>query len=155
MTSRTAALGDSISSDKLLANRFLAEAGFPVPAAAPARDAEQACERAARTGNPVVLKPIDQADSYLVFVDIRDEAELRARFETITRELSAPVRRLLLEQFIRGNVYRALIVGDRVVGVFQRVPAHVLGMGRAPSGSWSSGKTPNPGGNAPSSFLFR
>jgi cyanophycin synthetase len=129
MTSRTAALGDIISSDKLLANRFLAGAGFPVPAAAPARDAEQASERAARIGYPVVLKPMDQADSYLVFVDIRDEAELRARFETITRELRSPVRRLLLEQFVCGNVYRALIVGDRVVGVFQRVPAHVFGDG--------------------------
>ena len=129
MTSRTAALGDIISSDKLLTNRFLAEAGFPVPEAAPARDAEQACERAERIGYPVVLKPLDQADSYLVFVDIRDEAELRTRFETITRELRTPVRRLLLEHFVRGNVYRALIVGERVVGVFQRVPAHVFGNG--------------------------
>jgi cyanophycin synthetase len=129
MTSCTAALGDIISSDKLLANRFLAEAGFPVPAAAPARDVEQASERAARIGYPVVLKPLDQADSYLVFVDIRDEAELRARFETITRELGSPVRRLLLERFVRGNVYRALVVGDWVVGVFQRVPAHVFGDG--------------------------
>jgi cyanophycin synthetase len=129
MTSRTPSLGIVMTDDKLLTSRFLAAAGFPVPTAIPVRDVEQAAERAARIGYPVVLKPMDQADSYLVFVDIRDETELRARFETIDKGLKSRTKPLLLERFVPGNVYRALIVGDRVVGVFQRVPAHVFGDG--------------------------
>lgn len=129
MTSRTIALGNLISDDKLLTNRFLASAGFPVPQAVPVRDAEQSCERAAHIGYPVVLKPMDQADSYLVFVDIRNETELRTRFETIAQGLKSHQKPLLLERFIPGNVYRALIVGDQVAGVFQRIPAHVIGNG--------------------------
>lgn len=129
MTSRTTSLGILTTDDKLLANRFLSGAGFPVPTATPVRDADRAAERAARIGYPVVLKPMDQADSYLVFVDIRDETELRARFETIDRGLHSRTKPLLLERFVPGNVYRALIVGDQVAAVFQRVPAHVIANG--------------------------
>ena len=34
-----------------------------------------------------------------------------------------------MEKYIQGNDYRVLVVGDRVVAVSQRIPAHVIGDG--------------------------
>ncbi|MDF3043077.1 MAG: cyanophycin synthetase, partial [Thermomicrobiales bacterium] len=88
---------------------------------------EAAIAAAARIGYPVVLKPLDGNHGRGVCLDLRDEAGVRASFETAASE--SRDGRVVVERYVVGKDYRILVVDKRVVAVAERVPAHVVGDG--------------------------
>lgn len=127
-TSNMSFLGSSIARDKQLSLHFLAECGLPVPETLLARDAEQAIANAQAIGFPVVIKPNDEGNSAGVHLDVRDEEEARAAFEAaarISRSGTVIVQRLLTDRH-----YRVLVIGDQIIGIAERIAAHVVGDGR-------------------------
>jgi cyanophycin synthetase len=128
LTSLTSAIADSIVGNKYLTNHYLRAAGLPVPEGSVARTVEQAVVAARAIGYPVVVKPVDLGGSVGVFVDLRDEDEVRNAFAPAAA--ASVSGRVLVEKYVAGNEYRALIVNDQVVAVSHRVPAHVVGDGQ-------------------------
>jgi cyanophycin synthetase len=128
MTSRTAAIGVDIASDKSLTNRLLDSAGLPVPRAEVVDDEDDAVRAATRLGFPCVVKPLDGNHGRGVALDLRDEAAVRAAFPVAQRESRGGD--VVVETYIAGNDYRVLVIGGRVAAVAERVPASVTADGQ-------------------------
>jgi cyanophycin synthetase len=125
MTSNTSHIAVGIASDKELTKALLAEAGLPVPKGEVVRSADAAMAAARRLRGPVALKPFDGNQGKGVSLNLTDPEQIRAAYD-----LAAGYRRsVLVEQFIEGQDYRVLVVGDEVIAVARRLPAHVYGDG--------------------------
>ena len=124
LTSVTSHIAVEIASDKDLTNALLREAGVPVPKGEPVTRVEDAQVVARRIG-PVAIKPHFGNQGKGVTVNITDPAHIDAAFH-LAREFG---RSVLVEQFIPGQDHRVLVVGDRVIAVARRMPAHVVGDG--------------------------
>ncbi len=94
--------------------RFLFERGIPITREKIARTEQQAAVAAAEIGYPVVLKGSGETLSHkseldLVALDIRDEADARRAFKTLTENPRAPVSEVLVQQMVKGD--RELVIG--------------------------------------------
>jgi cyanophycin synthetase len=127
VTSATSDIADSIAGDKDLTNSLLENVGIPTPRGEIARSVDEAIAVAARVGYPVVLKPLNGNHGRGVCLDLRDEAEVRASYETAASE--SRDGRIVVERYLAGKDYRILVVDKRVVAVAERVLAHVVGDG--------------------------
>jgi cyanophycin synthetase len=127
MTSQTSAIAVDIASDKKLTNQLLSSAGLPVPRAQVVDTEGGAVAAALALGYPVVVKPIDGNHGRGVALDLNTEADVRSAFPTAMAESRAGD--VVVETYVRGNDYRVLVVGGRLVAVAERVPAAVTGDG--------------------------
>ena len=127
MTSMTSAVAVDIASDKKMTNQLLAAAGLPVPRSEVVRSADEAVEAAGRIGYPVVTKPLDGNHGRGVGLNLSDQKAIRAGFEHALGQ--SRDGRVVVETFVRGNDYRVLVVGGRMVAIAEREPAHVVGDG--------------------------
>ncbi len=125
ITGRTSFIGVDTASDKDLTKTLLARSGVPVPRGVVVRTADEAVREARRLGGPVVVKPLDGNHGRGVTTNLTEEAEIRRAFEVAVEHS----RRIVVEQFFRGNDHRLLVVGGELVAVAERVPAHVIGDG--------------------------
>ena len=115
--------------DKYWASQLLRDAGLPAPRSMLVRSLDAAKRAALEIGYPVVLKPNLGSQGRDVFVDVRDESELAALYESsLGRRASFE---WLLEQFVPGNEHRVLVVGGKVVAANRRIPASVTGDGNS------------------------
>ncbi|MHB9145245.1 MAG: cyanophycin synthetase [Symbiobacteriia bacterium] len=125
LTSSTSCIAADIASDKHLTKSLLEQAGLPVPEGLTCASADEAWSAAQDIGLPVVVKPLDGNQGKGVFVNLGQEAAIRRAFE-FAQEHS---RRVVVERYVTGRQFRVLVVGDRVVAVAERIPAHVKGDG--------------------------
>lgn len=132
MTSETSSIAVDIASDKDLTTRLLAAAGLPVPKQECIRTVEGAVAAARRIGYPVVVKPLDGNHGRGVCLDLQDADAVRESFEIA----KAQSRRgwVVVETFVTGKDYRCLIINGRMEAIAERVPAHVIGDGKATVG---------------------
>lgn len=112
--------------NKLLSLTTLSQLMLPVGQFAPVWDVASALKFAREIGYPVVLKPTDSGKGDSVYVELRDENELRAALA------SARVgeRPLMLQSFFPGDDHRLLIIAGKLFYVGHRIPASVTGDGR-------------------------
>lgn len=76
---------------------------------------------------PCVLKPAKGAHGRKVIVNIESLAEFD---EALGMVFTRPgEKNVLVEEYIKGEDYRFFVVGDKVVAVLKRIPAHVVGDG--------------------------
>lgn len=75
----------------------------------------------------IVFKPGQNIGGKGVSILPRNEEELLAAYEFAKENDKAG--NVLAEEYIEGDNYRVLVVGDEVVSVIKRVPAHVIGNG--------------------------
>ncbi len=113
------------STDKVVTNQILRGLGLLVPAQRVVRTREQALEAARTMGFPVVAKPRGQDRQLGVTVDIESESELAKAFDH-ARKYGGDV---LIEELLKGENYRALVVDGVIVSVVERHRAHVVGDG--------------------------
>ncbi|RKQ96371.1 cyanophycin synthetase [Kushneria sinocarnis] len=125
VTGRTDLLGYSIADDKEWTKQILGDAGIPVPHGQVCDSLESALEAAVRIGYPVALKPLVGNHGRGVSTDIRDEAALRDAFAIATRQHES----IIVEQYIRGEDHRLLVIDGKLVAAARRRPAHVIGDG--------------------------
>lgn len=124
-TDRTSAIAESIAQDKELTRRLLSSAGIPVPFGRNVENAEDAWEAAQDVGLPVVVKPQCGNHGRGVATNLSTRQEVEAAYAAALEEEST----IIVENFIEGDDYRLLVVGDRLVAAARRVPAHVIGDG--------------------------
>jgi len=125
VTSKTPLIGSDIGKEKDICKNVLMEHEFPVPRGYIAYSLEEALEIAEELGYPVVLKPDRGHHGEGVEVNLKNEDELKEAYE-ITREHSEYI---LVEKYLEGDDYRVLVIGNKVLAVAKRIPAHVVGNG--------------------------
>lgn len=125
VTSKTPLIGSDIGKEKDICKNVLMEHEFPVPRGYIAYSLEDAFEIAEDLGYPVVLKPDRGHHGEGVEVNLKNKDELKDAYD-IAREHS---KYILVEKYLQGDDYRVLVIGNQVVAVAKRIPAHVVGNG--------------------------
>ena len=123
----TSSVGESIAQDKELTKRLLDAAGVPVPKGRPVRDAEDAWAAACELGGPVVVKPRDGNQGKGVAANIESKEQIIAAYAA-AHEISDDV---MVEQYLPGNDFRLLVIGNRLIAAARREPPHVIGDGES------------------------
>jgi cyanophycin synthetase len=126
VTDRTSSIAADIAQDKDETKRVLENIGLPVPRGDVVRTVEDALEVADEMGFPVIVKPLDASHGRGISSRIDDAGALLHA----VAEAQQVSRRVVIEQFARGNDHRVLVVAGRVVACAERVPARVVGDGR-------------------------
>jgi D-alanine-D-alanine ligase-like ATP-grasp enzyme len=124
LTDRVGAATFFLANHKHAANQFLRRHGFPVPAQLKFGDLAAADKFLARHKH-VVVKPCMQWGGRGVAVDVQTPAELRAA----VRRARTFEDDVVLEQCVRGEDQRLILVGGKYVAAIRRTPAAVVGNG--------------------------
>jgi cyanophycin synthetase len=124
-TDHTSAIAEAIASDKELTKELLRSAGVPVPTGRAVESAADAWAAACEIGLPVVVKPRDGNHGRAVFTDLSTAKAIDAAYVRAREEGSG----VLVEQFIRGNEHRLLVVGEKLVAASCGETACVTGDG--------------------------
>jgi len=124
-TDRTGAVAEAIASDKQLTRKLLKAVGVPVADGRTVSDAADAWAAAEEIGGAVVVKPLDANHGRGVATNLTTREQVVAAYEVAKEEGSAVV----VEQYIPGDDYRFLVVGNRLVAAARREPAQVIGNG--------------------------
>jgi D-alanine-D-alanine ligase-like ATP-grasp enzyme len=119
----------TIAKRKYLTNLVLGSAGIPVPAQARIQTSEQAVEFF-NEHKDIVIKPAQAIGGHGVSILPINEAEVRQAFKiAYEKSKSKTETKVLAEEFISGENYRVLVLGEKVIGVVRRLPAKVIGDG--------------------------
>jgi cyanophycin synthetase len=122
---RTGAIAESIAQDKELTKKLLDAAGVPVPHGRMALDADDAWAAALEIGLPVVIKPKDGNQGKGVTVNITTREQMQAGFAAASEFRDD----IMVERYLRGDDFRLLVVGDKLVAAARRDPPQVIGDG--------------------------
>ena len=126
ITSNTSLIGVETAGNKRLTKIMLEDAGIPVPKGTVVRKLESAIEDAQWLGYPVVIKPHDGHHGKGVTTNLANEEELVNAFQ----RAKAISNKVIVEQNLRGNDYRMLVVDGKFVAAAKRAPAAVIGDGQ-------------------------
>lgn len=126
ITENTSCIAVDISCDKVITKELLQEAGIPVPEGDVAYSLAQAKNIARELGYPVAVKPYNGNQGKGVSLNITTDRELEKAYNLAARYGD----KVIVERQVPGRHYRVLVVGDNVVAVSERIPAHVTGDGR-------------------------
>jgi len=124
-TDLTGAVAESIAQDKELTRLLLSAAGIPVPGGRPVINAEDAWMAACEIGGPIVVKPRDGNQGKGVGVNLVGREQVETAYR-LAAEISGEV---LVEQYIPGQDYRMLVIGNKLIAAARRDPPQVTGDG--------------------------
>jgi cyanophycin synthetase len=125
LTDATACVCADISCNKELSKYLLREQRIPVPEGRAVYSEISALMAAGQLGLPVVIKPLDSNQGKGVSLNLSHCQEIRDAYNCAARYSSG----VIVEQFVKGDDYRVLVVGDAVKAVSKRIPAFVTGDG--------------------------
>ncbi|MGI5901427.1 MAG: cyanophycin synthetase [Desulfitobacteriia bacterium] len=127
MTDQTSCIGVDIAGDKQLARKILAEAGIPVPYGKTVRTEKEVLQAFRGIGRSCVIKPCRGNQGKGVSLDLNNESDVLTAFRLALTYDS----RVIVEEYISGNNYRLLVVGDKLVAAAKRIPPLVVGDGKS------------------------
>ncbi|NDK08750.1 ATP-grasp domain-containing protein, partial [Candidatus Gracilibacteria bacterium] len=121
------ALGYKISDDKELTTIILDKNGYKTPKSIyiGKKDLKYFNIEKTSLGFPLVTKPIDQGHGNGVTVGIESKDELNYGI----KESLKYGDHFIIQEFIKGEEYRILVIGDKVILGIKRIPAHIIGDG--------------------------
>jgi cyanophycin synthetase len=128
LTSHSNVLGVELACHKENTKKILGNMGAPVPLGEVVyafRELEETIDRLG--GYPIVIKPLDGNHGRGITIDIQTWKGAKIAYDR-ARDIS---RDVIVEHFYQGRDHRILVVNHKVVAVAERVPAHVLGNGKA------------------------
>ena len=125
LTENASCIAVDIACNKNLAKTIMHEYGIPVPMGMLVRSEKEALEAAEKIGYPVVVKPNSGNQGKGVSTNLKNLEEVKAAYKIATEYEDVA----MVEQYVKGNYYRLLVVGEEVVAASQRISAHVVGNG--------------------------
>lgn len=126
-TDATSAIAESIASDKQLTRSLLEAVGVNVPKGRRVSSREDAWAAALEVGLPVAVKPRNANHAVGVSLDLSDQDSVMDAFDWACR--SGHTTDVLVEQFIKGDHHRILIVGGELVAAARGQREYVYGDG--------------------------
>lgn len=126
-TGETSDIAVRIAQDKDFAKKILEDASLPVPRGIVVRSEQEALQAFRELGTTVAMKPHDGHHGNGVCLNISSEKDVSEAWR-VAREYSADI---IVEEFFRGQDYRVLVVGGKMVAASHRIPAHVTGDGQS------------------------
>jgi len=127
MTDQTNCIGVDIAGDKELTRKILSESAIPVPRGKVVCSEEEILESFREFKQSVVIKPCQGNQGKGVSLDLKNESDVLAAF----RLAEAYDSKVIIEEYIKGNNYRILVVGEKVVAAARRIPPMVIGDGKS------------------------
>jgi len=120
----------TIAKRKNLTNQVLKDFNIPVPEQRSLNSAVEAIQFFGEFKD-IVIKPAQQLGGTGVSILPKTEDEVIKAYEVaLEKNKSKTSTKVLGEEFIKGENYRFLVVGDEVVGIIRRKAAHVIGNGK-------------------------
>jgi D-alanine-D-alanine ligase-like ATP-grasp enzyme len=120
----------TIAKRKHLTNLVLTEAGLPVPKQVPLNSLVDAI-KFFDTYKRIVIKPAQQLGGIGITLLPNSEQDVINAFNIATeKNLSKGSTKVLGEEFLEGENYRLLVVGNNVIGAVRRKAAHIVGDGK-------------------------
>lgn len=113
--------------DKFILAQELAKAGIPVPVSHTVFSLRGAKKAFDSLTKPVIIKPRNGSRGRHTTTHIKTHADLLAAFK-LCREIAAS---MVIQEHFFGSVYRATVVGGKLVGFFKADPPRVIGDGKA------------------------
>lgn len=123
----TSGLGIELAGDKDETKKILTEARIPVPKGIIVSSEEELTERINEVPFPLVVKPLDGNHGRGVTTNILSEQQAIEAFR-IAQKISETV---VIEEFVRGQDHRFLVIDYKLVAVALRRPACVIGDGKS------------------------
>lgn len=120
-----------ICRNKHLTKKHLAKAGVPTPKGELFRKGipdNEIINYANELGYPLVVKPVDGTGGTGVIANIQNEEELRNALKYVRYDMKYP--NIIVEEHFEGRGYRVYVIGNNVIGAFDRIPANVIGDGK-------------------------
>ncbi|MCG6658795.1 cyanophycin synthetase [Halomonas campisalis] len=127
VTGHTNLIGYGIADDKAWTKQVLGDAGIPVPQGRVCGTFDEALEAVRDIGYPVAVKPLIGNHGRGVSTNIEDDQALRDAFDIAAHHNPSAI----VEQYIRGEDHRLLVIDGKLVAAARRRPAHVVGNGVA------------------------
>lgn len=131
--SSTTAIAKYISNQKNATSNMLQEAGIHVPKSfriSPEDTDEYLRADYTKLQKPLVVKPNNGTWGLHITVGIHSYDDYLAAITFAAAYTSAKNSFSVVEEMFDGDEYRILLTRERVIGVLQRVPAHVVGDGK-------------------------
>jgi len=125
--------GVNISLSKIQTNYFLSQYAFPITKQHQIKNTNEALIYAKKLGYPVVLKSEYGAFGSRVYTDLKTEEQVINAFNIIQNDIiknKLNGKNILIEEFVEGNDYRILVANNKVVTVYCRIPAQIIGDGK-------------------------
>ncbi|QQK78492.1 acylphosphatase [Salicibibacter cibi] len=119
-----------VCDDKDLTKQNLSKAGIPVPDGKRFKEDaydEVIVDYANTLGYPVVIKPISENGGKGVHANIQDTEEMREALIHVRQDLN--YRDVIVEEHVPGKEFRIFIVGNKIIGAVNRIPANIVGDG--------------------------
>lgn len=126
-STKTSAIAEGIASDKHLCKELISLCGVPIPEGEMAESPEKAWEIAQDIGLPVVVKPSDANHGRGVSLELSRQEDIEAAWHIAAKEGSD----VLVEQFIRGNEHRVLVINGEVAAVARGEIFQITGDGKS------------------------
>src|ERR1051326_2790177 len=130
ITGSTSGLGMELAGDKEETKMLLAESHLPVPKGILVDSEEELIDRISEVKFPLVIKPLDGNHGRGVTTDINSLEGAIFGYH-IAKKIS---RTVIVEEFIKGEDHRFLVVDHKLVAVTKRIPAHITGDGHSTIG---------------------
>lgn len=127
LTSNTSSIGVDIAGDKEDTKFLLGQAEIPVPKGEIIKTETGLQEAVDYLKYPVVIKPIDGNHGRGVTTNVTNWEQAIEGFH-LAKKISNAV---IVEQFIRGEDYRILVINHKLVAAAKRLPAQIIGDGQS------------------------
>lgn len=129
-TSKDSYITVLIMENKVVTKKILEENGIPVPKGKTFADIEEAKESFEEfNGKGIVIKP--KSTNYGVGITIFKNSYTRQNYEEAIDIAFSFDNSIIVEEFVKGDEYRFLVIGDEVLAITQRVAANVVGDGKS------------------------
>jgi len=90
---------------------------------------EEIIQYAMKIGFPLVIKPTNANGGRGVFSNLTNTEDLINAVNHVRNEVG--YKEIIVEQYVPGVEYRIIVIGDKVIGALNRVPANVIGDGKS------------------------
>jgi cyanophycin synthetase len=127
-TDATSAIAESIAGDKQLTRSLLAAVGVNVPMGRSVASREDAWAAALEVGVPVAVKPRNSNHAVGVSLDLNDQQAVMAAYDWACQ--AGHTTDVLVEQYIRGDHHRLLVIGGKLAAAAKGQREFVLGDGQ-------------------------
>lgn len=125
LSDATSSLAVDTASDKQLTKKILSQNFIPVPYGEIVYGEGEAVKAAENIGYPAVIKPYNANHGKGVALNLKTAAEVKRAYKE-AKKFSGGI---IVEQFVKGNDYRVLVVGGKISAVAHRKPAQITGDG--------------------------